>query len=166
MGDHADGGGGQEVRGEPGWHSHQAGHHLQGGSQHPEEGEGCREHLHEQRGHPGGAGQEPEGIHQDGCGQRAEAGRAEQEARCAGGRAQEHRGELQLVGENMKSLETSAEKAVEREEKLKEKILSIQRKYKAAEDRFEYGEMSITRLNQKINNIEDEIYREKLKIKK
>merc|ERR1719507_151350 len=48
--------------------------------------------------------------------------------------------ELQLVGENMKSLETSAEKAVEREEKLKEKILSIQRKYKAAEDRFEYGE--------------------------
>merc|ERR1711944_62210 len=49
---------------------------------------------------------------------------------------------LQLVGENMKSLETSAEKAVEREEKLKEKILSIQRKYKAAEDRFEYGEMS------------------------
>merc|ERR1711988_1437341 len=48
--------------------------------------------------------------------------------------------ELQMVGENMKSLETSAEKAVEREEKLKEKILSIQRKYKAAEDRFEYGE--------------------------
>merc|ERR1739842_207185 len=70
--------------------------------------------------------------------------------------------ELQMVGENMKSLETSAEKAVEREEKL----LSIQRKYKAAEDRFEYGEMSITKLNQKIDNIEDEIYREKLKIKK
>ena len=71
-----------------------------------------------------------------------------------------------MVGENMKSLETSAEKAVEREEKLKEKILSIQRKYKAAEDRFEYGEMSITKLNQKIDNIEDEIYREKLKSKK
>merc|ERR1712122_334237 len=52
------------------------------------------------------------------------------------------------------------------EEELKEKILSIQRKYKAAEDRFEYGEMSITKLNQKIDNIEDEIYREKLKIKK
>merc|ERR1712053_50342 len=74
--------------------------------------------------------------------------------------------ELQMVGGNMKSLETSAEKAVEREEKLKEKILSIQQKYKAAEDRFEYGEMSITKLNQKIDNIEDEIYREKLKIKK
>ena len=32
--------------------------------------------------------------------------------------------------------------------------------------RFEYGEMNITKLNQKIDNIEDEIYREKLKIKK
>merc|ERR1712128_362927 len=74
--------------------------------------------------------------------------------------------ELQLVGDNMKTLESSAEKAVEREEKLKEKILSIQRKYKAGEDRFEYGEMSITKLNQKIDNIEDEIYREKIKIKK
>merc|ERR1712046_502451 len=34
--------------------------------------------------------------------------------------------ELQTVGENMKQLEQSAEKAVEREEKLKDKILSIQ----------------------------------------
>ena len=50
-----------------------------------------------------------------------------------------------MVGENMKSLETSAE---ETEEKLKERILSIQSKYKAAEGRFEYGEMSITKMNQ------------------
>merc|ERR550534_310232 len=54
--------------------------------------------------------------------------------------------ELQLVGENMKQLEKSAEKAVEREEKLKEMI--------------------ITKLNQRIDDIEDEIYREKLKVKK
>merc|ERR1712130_337554 len=121
MGDHADGGGGQEVRGEPGWHSHQACHHIQGGRQHPEEGEGRREHLHEQRGHP---------------------------------------------GELDKNLRASTKMAADNEQKLDEKILSIQRKYKAAEDRFEYGEMSITKLNQKIDNIEDEIYREKLKIKK
>merc|ERR1712203_945243 len=74
--------------------------------------------------------------------------------------------ELQTVGENMKSLEKSAEKAVEREVKLKDKILSIQQKYKAAEGRFEYGEMNITKLNQRIDDIEDEIYREKLKVKK
>merc|ERR1739836_76672 len=48
--------------------------------------------------------------------------------------------ELGTVGENMKQLEKSAEKALEREEKLVEKILSLQNK--------------------------DEIYREKLKIKK
>merc|ERR1712032_1349970 len=48
----------------------------------------------------------------------------------------------------------------------KDKILSIQNKYKMAEGRFEYGEMNITKLNQRIDDIEDEIYREKLKIKK
>merc|ERR1712112_294350 len=74
--------------------------------------------------------------------------------------------ELQAVGENMKKLETSTEKAVEKEEKLKEKIFSIQNKFKTAEGRFEYGEMNITKLNQRIDDIEDEIYREKLKIKK
>jgi len=74
--------------------------------------------------------------------------------------------ELDSVGENMKILENSAAKALEREEKLVEKILQLQHKYKAAEARFEYGEMNITKLNQRIDNIEDEIYREKLKIKK
>ncbi len=38
----------------------------------------------------------------------------------------------------MKQLELSAEKAVEREEKLKDKILNIQQKYKAAEGRYVY----------------------------
>merc|ERR1711971_1489182 len=60
----------------------------------------------------------------------------------------------------------SAEKALEREEKLVEKIYNLQSKYKVTEARFEYGEMNITKLNQRIDDIEDEIYREKLKIKK
>ena len=75
-------------------------------------------------------------------------------------------GELDLVGENMKKLEKSAEKAVEREEKLKDKILNIKNKLVATERKFEYGEMNITKLNQRIDDIEDEIYREKLKVKK
>merc|ERR1711915_399461 len=74
--------------------------------------------------------------------------------------------ELDSVGENMKILENSAAKALEREEKLVEKILQLQHKYKAAEARFEYGEMNITKLNHRIDDIEDEIYREKLKVKK
>merc|ERR1712133_152112 len=70
--------------------------------------------------------------------------------------------ELETVGENMKQLE----KSLEREEKLVEKILSLQNKYKITEARFEYGEMNITKLNQRIDDIEDEIYREKLKVKR
>merc|ERR1712079_531364 len=74
--------------------------------------------------------------------------------------------ELETFGENMKQLEKSAEKALEREEKQVEKILSLQNKFKVTEARFEYGEMNITKLNQRIDGIEDEIYREKLKSKK
>merc|ERR1712219_90247 len=76
----------------------------------------------------------------------------------------------ELAEKNLKDieeqLETSAEKALEREEKLVEKIYNLQSKYKVTEARFEYGEMNITKLNQRIDDIEDEIYREKLKIKK
>merc|ERR1711994_546133 len=74
--------------------------------------------------------------------------------------------ELESVGENMKTLDMSSEKALEREEKLKDKILQLQNKFKVSEARFEYGEMNITKLNHRIDDIEDEIYREKLKIKK
>merc|ERR1711915_895314 len=74
--------------------------------------------------------------------------------------------ELESVGENMKALEKSSEKALEREEKLIDKILQLQQKFKLAEARFEYGETNITKLNLRIDDIEDEIYREKLKIKK
>ena len=66
----------------------------------------------------------------------------------------------------MKHLEKSSSDALEREEKLIDKIFQLQQKYKAAEARFEYGEMNITKLNHKIDEIEDEIYREKMKIKK
>ena len=39
-------------------------------------------------------------------------------------------------------------------------------KLKNSEARYEYGEMNVTKLNQRIDDIEDDIYREKLKIKK
>ena len=54
----------------------------------------------------------------------------------------------------------------QREEKLKDKIRLILEKVVASEARYEYGEMNITKLNHRIDDIEDEIYREKLKIKK
>ena len=47
----------------------------------------------------------------------------------------------------MKQLEISAEKAQEREEKLKDKIHSLMERLKVAEARFEYGEMNVSKLN-------------------
>ena len=98
--------------------------------------------------------------------QEDELKRAIDRAECAEKKLKGIEEELQMVGDNMKQLEKSAEKAVDSEEKLKDKIFGIQKKFLAAEGRFEYGEMNITKLNQRIDDIEDEIYREKLKIKK
>merc|ERR1712012_903337 len=98
--------------------------------------------------------------------QEAELKRAVERAELAEKNLKDIEEELETVGENMNQLETSAEKALEREEKLVEKILNLQNKFKVTEARFEYGEMNITKLNQRIDDIEDEIYREKLKIKK
>merc|ERR1712168_1675653 len=98
--------------------------------------------------------------------QEAELKRAVERAELAEAKLKGIEDELETVGENMKQLEKSAEKALEREEKLVEKIYNLQSKYKTTEARFEYGEMNITKLNQTIDDIEDEIYREKLKIKK
>merc|ERR1712202_37089 len=98
--------------------------------------------------------------------QEAELQRAVERAELAEKNLKGIEDELATVGNNMKQLEQSAEKALEREEKLLEKICSLQRKYNSCEARFEYGEMNITKLNQKIDDVEDEIYREKLKVKK
>jgi chromosome segregation ATPase len=98
--------------------------------------------------------------------QEAELKRAVERAELAENKLKGIEEELETVGENMKQLEKSAEKALEREEKLVEKIYTLQNKYKITEAKFEYGEMNITKLNQRIDDIEDEIYREKLKIKR
>ena len=72
---------------------------------------------------------------------------------------------LRQVGENMKLLEVSEEKALAREERYKENIHSVMQRLKEADKRAEYGEMNITKLNIRIDEIEDEIVREKLKLK-
>jgi tropomyosin-1 len=98
--------------------------------------------------------------------QEDELKRAMDRAELAEGNLKNVEQELEAIGENMKQLEISAEKATEREEKLKDKIHILIERLKVAEARFEYGEMNITKLNHRIDDIEDEIYREKLKIKK
>lgn len=73
--------------------------------------------------------------------------------------------ELKTVGENMKILEVSEEKAILRQERYQSQIHLLLQKLKEAEGRYEYGEMNITKLNHRIDDLEDEICREKTKIK-
>ena len=74
--------------------------------------------------------------------------------------------ELKMIGDNMKQLEVSEENALKREEVYKEKISIIANKLKTTDNRTEYGEKSITKLNHRIDEIEDDIVRQKQKIMK
>jgi len=69
--------------------------------------------------------------------------------------------ELRVVGENMKQLEVAEEKALLREEKFKDQIAVLLNRLKVADGRAEYGEMNITKLNQRIDGVEDDIIRAK-----
>merc|ERR1712117_861727 len=72
--------------------------------------------------------------------------------------------ELRAIGDNQKQLEVSEEKARNREEKYQEQIKQIQIRLKQAEARSEYAEMNISKLHLRIDDLEDEIIREKMKI--
>jgi len=89
--------------------------------------------------------------------------RAEERADTCQKKLQNIDDELKLVGENMKQLEVAEEKALAREERYKEQILGLSDRMKEADVRAEFGEMNITKLNQRIDNIEDDIIREKMK---
>ena len=89
--------------------------------------------------------------------------RAEERADTCQKKLQNIDDELKMVGENMKQLEVAEEKALTREEKFKEQILGLSDRMKEADVRAEFGEMNITKLNQRIDNIEDDIIREKMK---
>ena len=72
--------------------------------------------------------------------------------------------ELHTIGENQKQFEISEEKARKREEKYQEKIQEINTRLKIADALAEYSEMNISKLHLKIDDLEDEIIREKIKI--
>merc|ERR1712179_599192 len=90
--------------------------------------------------------------------------RAEERVKLAEGRVVKIEEELSTIGDNQKQLEISEEKARRREEKYQEQIKQIQIKLKESDSRSEYAEMNITKLHLRIDELEDEIIREKLKI--
>jgi capsule polysaccharide export protein KpsE/RkpR len=90
--------------------------------------------------------------------------RAEERVDLAEGRVVKIEEELSAIGENQKCLEVSEEKARRREEKYQDTIKQINIKLKQSDSRSEYAEMNVTKLHLRIDELEDEIIREKLKI--
>ena len=74
--------------------------------------------------------------------------------------------ELRVIGQNLQQLEVSEEKALQREESLQTKIKNLTASLKTAETREENAIMNIQRLNIRIEQLEEDLLNEKLKIKK
>lgn len=73
--------------------------------------------------------------------------------------------ELKVVGNNLQQLEVSEEKANHREETYQKQIHDLMERLKTTETRAENAEMNIQRLNIRIDQVEDDLLAEKLKIK-
>ena len=74
--------------------------------------------------------------------------------------------ELRVVGQNLQQLEISEEKALQREENYQNQIKNLAQNLKAAVNRDESATMNIQRLNIRIDQIEEDLLSEKMKIKK
>jgi len=74
--------------------------------------------------------------------------------------------ELRVVGQNLQQLEVAEEKTFQREERLQSDIMELRIKLKAGDYRGEQAEMNIQRLNVRIDQIEEDLLGEKMKIKK
>ena len=71
-----------------------------------------------------------------------------------------------MIGNSMKQLEVSEENALRKEEVYKGKIKVLASKLKMTVNRNEYGDKIIAKLNHRIDEIEDDIVRQKQKIMK
>ena len=73
--------------------------------------------------------------------------------------------ELRVVGQNLQQLEVTEEKALQREENYQNQLHNLTESLKAAENREENAIMNIQRLNIRIDQIEEDLLAEKMKIK-
>ncbi len=73
--------------------------------------------------------------------------------------------ELRVVGQNLQQLEVSEEKALKREENYQNQLKSLTDALKGAENREENAVMNIQRLNIRIDQVEEDLLSEKMKIK-
>ncbi|XP_042185042.1 tropomyosin alpha-1 chain isoform X3 [Oncorhynchus tshawytscha] len=73
--------------------------------------------------------------------------------------------ELKNVTNNLKSLEAQSVKYSEKEDKYEDEIKVLTDKLKEAETRAEFAERSVAKLEKTIDDLEDELYSQKLKYK-
>merc|ERR1719369_2084393 len=95
----------------------------------------------------------------------ADLERAEERAETGETKIVELEEELRVVGNNLKSLEVSEEKANQREESYKEQIKTLTTRMKRAEARAEFAERSVQKLQKEVDRLEDELVHEKEKYK-
>jgi len=96
----------------------------------------------------------------------ADAARAFERADAAEKKIGDIEEELRVVGQNLQTLEVGEEKTIQREEKLQAEIMDLRNKLKASDYRGEQAEMNIQRLNVRIDQTEEDLLSEKMKIKK
>merc|ERR1712111_291168 len=96
----------------------------------------------------------------------ADAARGNERAEGAEKKITDIEEELRVVGANMQQLEIGEEKTIAREEGSQNEILELMYKLKASGYRGEQAEMNIQRLNVRIDQVEEDLLAEKMKIKK
>eukprot|EP00092_Neocalanus_flemingeri_P089210 GFUD01112867.1.p1 GENE.GFUD01112867.1~~GFUD01112867.1.p1 ORF type:complete len:106 (+),score=44.56 GFUD01112867.1:30-320(+) len=74
--------------------------------------------------------------------------------------------ELKVVGNNLQQLEVGEEKTILREETFQGEILELRNKLKLSDYRGEQAEMNIQRINVRIDQVEEDLLGEKMKIKR
>ncbi|KTG01875.1 hypothetical protein cypCar_00038171 [Cyprinus carpio] len=91
--------------------------------------------------------------------------RAEERAEIAELKGGDLEEELKNVTNNLKSLEAQSDKYTEKEDKYEEEIKVLTDRLKEVETRAEFAERSVAKLEKTIDDLEDEVYAQKLKYK-
>ncbi|KAM6309502.1 tropomyosin alpha-3 chain isoform 3-T3 [Podargus strigoides] len=91
--------------------------------------------------------------------------RTEERAELAESRCRELQEQIRVMDQNLKCLSVAEEKYSQKEDKYEEEIKILTDKLKEAETRAEFAERSVAKLEKTIDDLEDELYAQKLKYK-
>ncbi|XP_049820868.1 tropomyosin-1, isoforms 9A/A/B isoform X8 [Aethina tumida] len=95
----------------------------------------------------------------------ADLERAEERAEAGESKIVELEEELRVVGNNLKSLEVSEEKATAKEEEYSVTLKQVEQRLHQAEARAEFAERSVQKLQKEVDRLEDELVAEKERYK-